>query len=102
MRRSIFASLICACFAGAPAFAAEPPTACATLAKSMVASGPAFLPSYPTVTSGPLQGAAFLYDNAVATIALVAGGEVRKASHIGDAIPAALGQDRYWHDARLH
>jgi hypothetical protein len=33
-----------------------------------------FLASYPGVTSGPLQGAAFLYDNAVAAIALVACG----------------------------
>jgi hypothetical protein len=32
-------------------------------------SGPLFLPSYPTVESGPLHGAAYLYDNAVAAIA---------------------------------
>src|SRR5262245_16054358 len=34
-------------------------------------SGPLFLPSYPTIESGPLHGAAYLYDNAVAAIALV-------------------------------
>jgi hypothetical protein len=101
MRWSIFASLMYACFAAAPAFAAEPLTACTTLAKSVVVGGPAFLPSYPTVTSGPLQSAAFLYDNAVATIALVACGEPGKAAQVGDAILAALNQDRYWHDGRL-
>jgi hypothetical protein len=64
-------------------------------------SGPEFLASYPTVKSGPLQGAAFLYDNAVAVIALVACNEARKARRIGDAILAALNRDRYWHDGRL-
>lgn len=65
------------------------------------ASGPAFLASYPTVKSGPLDAAAFLYDNAVATIALMACNEPRKAARIGDAILAALNRDRYWHDGRL-
>jgi hypothetical protein len=40
--------------------------------------GPLFLPSYPTVESGPLHGAAYLYDNAVAAIALVGCGEQTK------------------------
>jgi len=64
-------------------------------------AGPLFLPSYPRVTSGPLQGAAFLYDNAVAAIALVACGEPAKAARIGEAILLALDHDRYWHDGRL-
>ncbi|WP_291708829.1 hypothetical protein [Bradyrhizobium sp.] len=42
-------------------------------------SGPLFLTSYPTVESGPLHGAAYLYDNAVAAIALVGCGEQDKA-----------------------
>jgi hypothetical protein len=41
-----------------------------------------FLPSYPTVESGPLHGAAYLYDNAVAAIALVA---VSETKHVGSA-----------------
>src|SRR4051794_1612558 len=49
-------------------------------------SGPLFLPSYPTVESGPLHGAAYLYDNAVAAIALVCCGEQDKAYRIGSAI----------------
>src|SRR5580704_10426909 len=83
--------------------AAELPTACAYLSNSMDtrSSGPLFLASYPTVKSGPLQGAAFLYDNAVAAIALVACGETRKSARIGDAILTALDHDRYWHDGRL-
>jgi hypothetical protein len=82
---------------------ASAPTACATLADVMDgrASGPVFLPSYPTVNAGPLHGAAFLYDNAVATIALMACGQPQKARRIGDAIVAALDRDRYWRDGRL-
>jgi hypothetical protein len=90
-------------FGGLQASAAELPTACAYLSSSMDAQSPEplFLASYPTVKSGPLQGAAFLYDNAVATIALAACGEIKKAARIGDAILAALDRDRYWHDGRL-
>src|SRR5581483_11670466 len=64
-------------------------------------SGPLFLPSYPTVESGPLHGAAYLYDNAVAAIALVGCGERDKASRIGAAILWAIDNDRIWHDGRL-
>jgi len=85
----------------APA-AAETPTACAYLSQAAAgADGPVFLVSYPNEKSGPLQDAAFLYDNAVAAIALVACGNARRAARIGDAILAALDRDRYWHDGRL-
>lgn len=86
-----------------PAGAAEPASACAVLSRSVEAGagGPLFLASYPTVTSGPLKDAAFLYDNAVAAIALVACGEERKAARIGDAMLAGLERDRAWHDGRL-
>ncbi|MBR1165922.1 hypothetical protein JQ571_02980 [Bradyrhizobium liaoningense] len=60
-----------------------------------------FLPSYPTVNSGPLHGAACLYDNAVAAIALVGCGEQDKARRIGAAILWAIDNDRSWHDGRL-
>ena len=56
--------------------------------------GPLFLPSYPTVESGPLHGAAYLYDNAVAAIALVGCGEQDKAHRIGAAILWAIDNDR--------
>ena len=94
-----FASLAWLALGAAPASAAQ--SACATLAKSAEGSGPAFLVSYPTVTSGPLQGAAFLYDNAVAAVALVACGNAHQAARIGDAMLAGLERDRYWHDGRL-
>jgi len=84
-------------------FAAELPTACTYLSGYVEAQapGPNFIASYPTVKSGPLQGAAFLYDNAVAAIALVACEKPTEAAQIGDAILAALDRDRYWHDGRL-
>jgi hypothetical protein len=63
--------------------------------------GPLFLPSYPTVESGPLHDAAYLYDNAAAAIALVGCGERDKAYRIGDAILWAIDNDRTWHDGRL-
>jgi hypothetical protein len=84
-------------------FAAELPTACAYLSSYTEgwSSGPVFLASFPTVKSGPLQGAAFLYDNAVTAIALAARNKPKEATQIGDAILAALDRDRYWHDGRL-
>jgi hypothetical protein len=89
---------------GAPRSAsAAPPDACAWLEKAIDAqrSGPAFLPSYPTAQLPALKGTAFLYDNAVAAIALVGCGQRARASRIGDAILAALNRDRHWHDGRL-
>ncbi len=89
---------------GAPSGAdAAPPDACTYLAKSVDSQtgGPAFLPSYPTAQIPALKGTAFLYDNAVAIIALVGCGERRRAARIGDAILAALNRDRHWHDGRL-
>ena len=90
-------------FAASPLVAAESPSACSTLSSTIEAQapGPTFLASFPTVKSGPLQGAAFLYDNAVAAIALVACDKPKDAAQIGDAILAALDRDRYWHDGRL-
>jgi hypothetical protein len=84
-----------------PASAANP--ACHTLVKLVYpgTSGPVFLTSFPTVTSGPLDGVAFTYDNAAAVIALVACGEKEEAARIGDALLAAQGHDRYWHDGRV-
>ena len=86
-----------------PAEAAPLPPACVSLVKTMDAqpAGPVFLASYPSVKSGPLQGAAFLYDNAVAVVALIACGAPEKAQRIGDAILLAQAHDRYWHDGRL-
>lgn len=102
LRRGI-ASLVGLLLTSAGCAAAAAPTACDSLAASIAAApnGPVFLPSYPTVESGPLHQAAFLYDNAAAAIALVGCGRVAEAGRIGDAILYALDNDRYWHDGRL-
>jgi hypothetical protein len=82
------------------AYATTP--ACQTLAGQIdTKTAPLFLPSYPTQTSGPLGGVAFLYDNAAAAIALTGCGDTAKARRIGDAMLWALAHDRYWHDGRL-
>jgi hypothetical protein len=82
---------------------AAPPTPCAYLATRIDAapSGPVFLASYPGTTIRELKDAAFLYDNAAASIALVGCGDIPRARRIGDAILIALDHDRYWHDGRL-
>lgn len=76
------------------------PTACSYL-EHLVDGEPAFLASYPTVANGPLHGAAFLYDNAAAVVALVGCGRPDLGRRIGDAILAAIDRDRFWHDGRL-
>jgi hypothetical protein len=98
--RQIGAALLFLGFAGA--VQAQPTDACAYLSGLIpVEGGPLFLPSYPTAEDGPLRGVAFLYDNAVAAIALVGCGEAGKARRIGDAMLSALDHDRAWHDGRL-
>ena len=100
-----FALLVAAllCFGFSQTAAAAPPDACASLARAVDAQpeGPGFLPSYPTAQIPALKGTAYLYDNAVAAIALVGCGDRKRASHIADAMIAALTHDRYWHDGRL-
>lgn len=49
----------------------------------------------------PLRTSAFVYDNALAAIALVACGDLRRARQIGDAILSALSTDRTFRDGRL-
>jgi hypothetical protein len=91
--------------AAAPLHALEPPraSACGYLADLVdkAPPGPLFLASYPTVESGPLHGAAYLYDNAVAAVALAGCGERDKAYRIGTAMLWAIDNDRAWHDGRL-
>ncbi len=43
---------------------------------------------------------AYVYDNAVAGVALLAGGRVAAARVLGDALVAAQGRDRFWKDDR--
>jgi hypothetical protein len=79
------------------------PSACDALAHQLdaVATGPLFLASFPTVTEGPLYKTSFLYDQSVATIALVGCGYPQQARRLADALVAAQGRDRHWSDGRL-
>jgi len=88
---------------GAPVAASAADSACAYLTRTIVHEPGAalFLASYPGADPGPLQHAAFLYDNAVAAIALVGCGQAAQAQRIGDAMLLGLEHDRYWHDGRL-
>lgn len=105
-RRALSAfALAAAVWVGAgppPQARAETATACAYLAGLVdPAGGPILLESYPTTKSGPLHGAAFLYDNAVTAVALIGCGETGRARRLGDGILFALDNDRTWHDGNL-
>jgi hypothetical protein len=70
--------------------------------------GPVLLNSY-VVKTGAGAGdfdltqanAAYVYDNALAGLALLAAGHKTEAARIGDALALAQNQDRFWHDGRL-
>ncbi|MBX9635550.1 MAG: hypothetical protein K2X44_11270, partial [Magnetospirillum sp.] len=69
---------------------------------SIPGDGPAFLPSYDGAEAEPaLAGAAFTYDNALAAIALVACGKPGQALRLGEALLAAVTQDRAGARGRL-
>lgn len=101
-----------------PAAAQAPPAqareqllagACQAIAARVAAvpgQGPVMLASYePAPGQGPLapalQQAAFVYDNALAGVALVACHRVDDARRIADAMVAASARDRHYHDGRL-
>jgi hypothetical protein len=69
------------------------------------APGALFLPSYDAAAPGDesavLNATAYLYDNAVACIALLAGGETGAARQVAEAIRYAAGHDRAFSDGRL-
>ena len=63
-----------------------------------VPAGPGFLRSYDSADGGepdspPLRTAAFVYDNSLAVIALIACGDVPRASRIGEALRLAAEND---------
>lgn len=74
---------------------------------AVAGKGPAFLRSFddPSGAGAPtedaLKNAAFTYDNALAAIALVACGKAGKARRIGDALLAAVDNDRAGPAGRL-
>ncbi len=77
-------------------------------ALSAIRPGPALLNSYVVATGRAATdfdltqaNAAYVYDNALAGLALLAGGHRDEAARIGDALAIAQNHDRYWHDGRL-
>jgi hypothetical protein len=109
-RRSFLAG---AALAPAAAFAREDQLGprCLAAIQAALASmrpGPALLKSYVTET-GPVAtdfdltqaDAAYVYDNALAGLALLAGGDRQAAERIADALVLAQNHDRYWQDGRL-
>jgi hypothetical protein len=74
------------------------------LAARVVAAG-GLLRSYDVAGDGAFDRAhgncAYVYDNAVVGMALLAGGRVAAARVLGDGLAAAQGRDRYWRDGRL-
>lgn len=73
-------------------------------ASAVPGNGPMLLPSYPSLPPGtmkPLENVAFVYDNALAGIALTACGESAQARRIADALVIAASSDPSFKDGRL-
>ena len=73
---------------------------------AMTGQAPAFLASYEAPPKGDpllpvLRDVAFVYDNALVAIALIACGRAEAAKSIGDALLYAIGNDRHYRDGRL-
>ena len=77
----------------------------ALAARVTALGGPGLLRSYDVAGDAPFDRThalcAYVYDNAAAGLALIAGGHVDLARRIGDALVQAQGNDRYWHDGRF-
>jgi hypothetical protein len=77
-------------------------------AMALMPAGPCLLNSY-VVQTGPdpadfdltQADAAYVYDNALAGLALIAAGHPDDAHRIGDALAIAQNHDRFWQDGRL-
>jgi len=79
-------------------------TALRSAATAVPGQGPMLLPSYPSLSPGAekaLEHVAFVYDNALAGIALTACGDATQARRIADALLLAASHDPSFHDGRL-
>lgn len=82
---------------------------CQTLTQRVAAipgSGPVVLASYEAAPGGeplpgPLKEPGFVYDNALAGIALIACGQKDAARRIADGVVAGVTRDRHYHDGRI-
>ena len=74
-------------------------------AAALALDGPGLLKSYVTDGGEPFDAShaetAYTYDNAVAALALLAGGERALAERIAEGLRLAQAQDRFWQDGRL-
>jgi hypothetical protein len=99
-RRTLFAAPLLSLGAAAPDWLAT------LRARAAALNGPGLLRSYDDVggtTAFDLAHAntAYVYDNAVAGLALLLSGEIVLARRLGDALAAAQATDRFFHDGRV-
>ena len=99
-------TLIFSAAAAAAVPVASRPDWLATLAQRVQALGATgLLQSYEVAGTAPFDRAhancAYVYDNAVAGMALLAGGHAAEARRLGDALVAAQTRDRFWKDGRF-
>lgn len=77
----------------------------AVAARAKALQGPGLIQSYDVAGDAPFDVAhgncAYVYDNAVAGLALLAGGRTEFARRIGDALVMAQANDRFWKDGRF-
>jgi len=108
-RRAILAAPLlglCAARAGQPGWAALARDALAPIrAAAASGGGPILLKSFTTEGREDFDRVhaevAFTYDNALAGLALLSGGERDLAARIAEALRLAQEQDRHWQDGRL-
>lgn len=74
--------------------------------RALPGGGPGLLRSYPVLDGAEddvsaLRDAAFVYDNALAAVALISCGDTASARRIADALAVAAGHDRFYRDGRI-
>ncbi len=103
-RRSVLAAAAFPLLAAAPA-PANTGWRQTLVARAAALNGPGLLQSYDVTGTddfGRTQAAcAYIYDNAVAGLALLACGDADGARQLGDALVHAQSHDRFWKDGRL-
>jgi hypothetical protein len=98
-RRALLSAVPAASMLGAPDWRQ------ALSARVAALGGPGLLRSYDLAGTGDFDrtqaNCAYVYDNAVVGLALLAAGDAAGARRIGDALVQAQQTDRFWNDGRL-